>query len=51
MKKIISISKKIAKLLHKMSIYQGTFTDKNGTRNIKILNDFDYLCVTIDDYH
>ncbi len=34
-----------------MPICQGTFTDKNGTRNIEIFNDFDYLNVTIDGYH
>ncbi|MDM1061687.1 hypothetical protein HXZ62_03795 [Empedobacter falsenii] len=51
MKKIISISKKIVIQLHKMPIYQGTFTDKNGTQNIEIFNDFDYLNVTIDGYH
>lgn len=34
-----------------MPICQGTFTDKNGTRNIEIFNDFDYLNATIDDYH
>lgn len=34
----------------KKQIYQGTFTDKNGTRNIEILNDSENLSVTIDGF-
>lgn len=31
-------------------IYKGTFTDKNGTRNIEILNDYEDLSLTIDGF-
>ncbi|WP_282628406.1 DUF6304 family protein [Empedobacter sedimenti] len=33
-----------------MPTYKGTFTDKNGTRNIEILNDFEDFSVMIDGF-